>query len=168
MWHVVETKPNAELLAHRKIGEQGYPVFLPLYWKRVRRRPDGWKRVRAILFPRYLFADVAEGRRWTPIANTRGVLRLVPSAGGDVPARLDEGVVDYLMRSHEAHDGAMRLEELEDSPLLPKTRVRVIDGPFTGFYGSVIDSAEHRVRLLLDALGGVKVTMEPEALVAEV
>ena len=82
-WYVARTLPQRELHAARQLNNQGYPTFVPRYWKN-RRHARKIETVSAPLFPRYIFVVVDLTRdRWRSINSTLGVDRIL--MGGAEP-----------------------------------------------------------------------------------
>jgi transcriptional antiterminator RfaH len=147
-WYLIFTKPRQEEVALINLTRQGYGAYLP----RVRHlRKRGSKRVHVIepLFPRYLFIRLdSHTDNWTPIRSTLGVMSLVRF--GTEPARVPEDLVASL-KSHEDPEG---LHEWAEAKLAIGDRVRVVEGPLTGYEGILLaKSGRERVVLLLDMLG---------------
>ena len=124
-----------EKAAAKSLKRSGFETYLPVTSVSDRIAP---------LFPCYLFVRVVE--RWTPIATTLGVVRVLRD--GDGPARLPERVLDDL-RAREVN-GVVRLPSLR----IGQT-VRILRGSLRGTL-AVYDgmSGRDRERVLLDFLGG--------------
>lgn len=110
-WAVVISNPSAEFYVAKQLLRIGYRSFLPVYQKLLRgvRIIEG-RRVRTKgigdlvsrpLFPRYLFAELWD-EEWTPITRLPGVYDLIWR--GEVPARLDEDLVEGIRRKVNAGD----------------------------------------------------------------
>ena len=158
-WYVVHTQPSAEDRATARLETQGYHVFCPRLRKVVRHARKSTAKL-APLFPGYLFLRLDISRdRWRSVNGTRGVVRLLTQ--GDVPQAVPPGVIEDLQSHADVH-GALDLTP----PLQAGQRVRIEDGPFSDFVGTLqrLDGAD-RVQVLLDLLGrSVSVTLRCEAL----
>ena len=139
-WTVVQTASSWEKLAAKGLRRAGFETYLPVTSARDRNHVPHI----APLFPCYLFVRVVE--RWTPIATTLGVVRVLRD--GDGPARLPERVLDDL-RAREVN-GIVRLPALRVGQT-----VRILRGSLRGRL-AVYDgmSGRDRERVLLDFLGG--------------
>lgn len=158
-WYVVHAQPRAESRAIVQLETQGYHVFCPRYRKTLRHARKKTS-ILAPLFPNYLFLRLDVSRdQWRAVNGTRGVVRLFMQ--GETPQPVPHGIVEALQARVSA-DGAM--------DLTPKFKigqaVRISDGPFTDFVGTLehLDAAG-RVRVLLDLLGrSVSVALHCEVL----
>ena len=138
-WTVVQTTSSWEKTAAKSLQRAGFETYLPVTSVRDRNRVPQI----VPLFPCYLFAHVVD--RWTPIASTIGVVRLLRD--GDGPARLPSRVLDDL-RAREVN-GVVRLP-----PLRRGQAVRLVRGAFRGqlaVYQGM--SGRERERVLLTLLG---------------
>jgi transcription elongation factor/antiterminator RfaH len=146
-WYVVHTQPNAEGMAVAHLEGQGYQVFCPRYCKAVRHARKT-KRVLAPLFPNYLFLRLDVTRdQWRFVNGTRGVVRLIMQ--GMTPQPVPRGIVEVLQVQLGAADAMSWATMFKIGQA-----VRIVDGPFVDFVGTLqrLDAAG-RVRVLLDLLG---------------
>ena len=143
-WYLVYTKPAREDLAVLHLKRQDYEVYLPKL-KVYRRRAGRRRQVIEPLFPRYLFIRLSDQTdNWGPIRSTIGVSGLVRF--GMRAARIPGDLVRAL-RQRESGEG---LHELTPKPLAPGQKVRIADGPFTGYEAVFCrPAARDRVALLL-------------------
>lgn len=90
-------------------------------------------------FPRYIFVrfDITGGL-WRDIFGFAGIVGL--HCAGDVPAPIEDTLIERL-RSNEI-DGAIPGKTKSEHIFKLGERVRVIDGPFASFYGTVEKLAE--------------------------
>lgn len=147
-WFVVFSKPRREMEAVEQLERQGYTAFLPRV--RARRRLRGqWRDVVEPMFPRYLFLRAVPGQDdLRPVRSTRGVIGLV-RFGGDLRP-VPEPVVVELHRLCAGFDGALELP----APLVPGSRVRVLEGPFIGCEAELLSlDGKRRALVLLELLG---------------
>lgn len=147
-WFAVFSKPRREMEAAEQLERQGFTTFLPRV--RARRRLRGqWREVVEAMFPRYLFLRATLGEdNLAPVRSTRGVVGLV-RFGGE-PRPVPDPLIAELQRLCAAPDGALDLPE----PLVPGSRVRILEGPFAGYEAELLSQdGERRARVLLTMLG---------------
>lgn len=152
-WYVVHTHPHREPNAARHLAYQNFGVFLPQRFK-TRRHARRMDTVLAAYFPCYLFVSFDIGRdRWRAVNGTPGVRHLIMR--GNLPEPVPAGLVEQLVaRTDGAGILCLREEFKEGQP------VQVTGGPFADLVGTLDDlDASDRVRVLLDLMGGVAVTL---------
>lgn len=145
-WYVIKTKPNQEKKAALNLQNQKFKVFIPQIYKE--------KRVRGKLvtfnepfFPSYIFINFnIERDHWTKINNSYGVSKLL-SIGG-TPQQIKDNFINSLM-SYINKD-----EYIENLFSLKKNQnVQIMDGPFEGFFASVVKKVgKDRVKLFVNFL----------------
>lgn len=148
VWHVVQVKPNGLDLARTNLARQGYDSLMPLQTVTTRTR-RGLRQTRRALFPGYLFFNTGADNaiNWRAVRNTRGVAAIVSMAGR--PARLPGGYVEALRALMDGDD----LVKAGDV-LAPGDRVRVVNGPMTGWVADVMAADEAgRIQMLIDVMG---------------
>lgn len=160
-WCLVKTEYRRERLAEAEILSNGGPlVYVPRFKTsiRSRRNPRKWEEVTRPLFPGYLFVDLkadrkAEAYPWGFIETRRGVAEVVKA--GEHPILIPDGVVDGLRLRQGENFGQPYSLETAPIDLKPGQKVRLIDGPFTGWIAEVerVDERD-RITVLLAALGG--------------
>lgn len=134
------------------IRRQGHECYIPKYRERVvvgRNQRIEW-RIRS-LFPGYIFVQIDGVWRW--LTGTYGVSGVIQI--GERPAPLPARVVPAL-KGREDPDGYIVLPGTASLPRFSKgARVRVKDGPFQGYLGSIHQGStvHERVAVLLDLLG---------------
>lgn len=150
-WYVCLTKPRQELVAVRKLEEQGYQVFLPMLARWERNKKSGWARKLQVMFPRYAFVRCRRVEQSiAPVRSTPGVSGLV--AFGNTPATLDEATLDAIRSLAEQRaDGDDGI-----APFRTGDNVVIDDGPLKGLCGIVSAVAVERVTVLLSLLGREK------------
>jgi transcription termination/antitermination protein NusG len=100
-------------------------------------------------FPGYMLihAELSDGRVNHVVKNIPGVLGFLSARGWSIskaPAPLRQAEVNRILgRVDEAKDGDSR----PDSPFAVGERVKVVDGPFNGFSGSIQEIFEERKKL---------------------
>jgi transcription antitermination factor NusG len=136
-WCVYQTHPQAERLAAHELSRAGYRSYLPLI--AVKRRdpviPTMFHKVLVTRFRGYGFVELGPAQPWIPIREAAGVLRvLLTNSGRPAPVRF--GDIEWQMAQDD------KLCDLKADVLPefdPGIRVRVEDGPFTSFSGTVIE-----------------------------
>ncbi len=103
------------------------------------------------MFPGYILVEmVMSDEAWYVVRNTPGVTGFIGSSGkGAKPTPLQPYEVDKIL-------GNMGISRLDvDKELQPGTKIKIIDGPFTGMYGKIdsIDLATQKIMLLVDLFG---------------
>ena len=134
------------MLALEQLERQGFAAYLPRRWRTIRHA----RRVREVktpLFPGYLFVRLTKASpRWRSINGTRGVIRIVTSAG--VPLPLPAGIVEGLF---ELADENGLIDLNCRYALGDKVKLQV--GPFADFIAVVErDDGEGAVRVLLELM----------------
>lgn len=110
---------------------------------------DGQRRVtEKKIFPGYLLVEmIMTDESWYVVRNTPGVTGFVGMGRKPTPLRPEE--VQRIMKRMEEEAPKVKVT------FRPGQRVRIIDGPFTDFVGSVedIDMDKNRVRVLVSFFG---------------
>lgn len=87
-WFAVRVRSNFERATAQSLGSRGIECFLPMY-KARRQWSDRVKILDLPLFSGYIFCHLAE-RRFVPVLETPGVVRVVGTGAKPVPVRDDE------------------------------------------------------------------------------
>lgn len=149
-WFVVQSKPGQEIKAWVGVAEQGFETFFPSLTKEIRHARRVEKVVRP-LFPCYLFVTFDLADPWGPILHTRGVQTILGVATAGQPVRTPWGFVEMLSgqaRAGHFTQGAAPIERFAAGE-----KVKIMQGPFTGFEAIVDIDERQRVKVLLDFLG---------------
>jgi transcription antitermination factor NusG len=137
-WYALYTAPRHEKIVAQQIELRGISCFLPLY-KSVRRWKDRRKELDLVLFPGYVFLQIALQNR-LQVLRLPGAVRLVTCNGQPVPLPGDE--IEGL-RARLSASG-----NIEPHPYLRVgRRVRVRSGPFQGLEG-IIQRTRDRCRVI--------------------
>lgn len=155
-WFICMTGPNCESRARLYLAQQRFTVS----WLKCRERivrPTG-RVVEAIvsLFPRYLFVRLdPDHDQWHEILRTPGVVGMIMR--DDKPAPLPDRVARDLFARADC-TGLVDLggpKGKRRPSYKAGSRVRVTDGPFTGFYADFrqLDGAS-RAQVLVEMMGG--------------
>ena len=110
---------------------------------------DGQRRItEKKIFPGYIMVEmIMTDESWYIVRNTPGVTGFVGMGNKPTPLRSEE--VQRIMKRMEAEAPRVKVT------FRPGQRVRIIDGPFTDFVGSVddIDIDKSKVRVLVSFFG---------------
>lgn len=137
-WYALYTAPRHEKLLAGQISQRGIHCFLPLY-RSMRRWKDRRKELSLVLFPGYIFVQIALDRR-LQVLQLPGAVRFVATSGQATPLPDDE---IEILRTRLC--GAT----IEPHPYLRVgRRVRVRTGPLKGLEG-IIRRKKDRFRLIL-------------------
>ena len=132
-WYALYTYPRHEKRIAEQIENRRFCCFLPLY-RSVRRWKDRRKQIDQVLFPGYVFVQMALEDKLR-VLQLPGVVRLVTSKGRPVPLSTDE--IETL------RDRLSRHSKLEPHPYLRTgRRVRVRRGPLEGLEGVIVRRKE--------------------------
>lgn len=131
-----------EQLARNELENQGFPVFLPLF---TRRLPNRHTRIEP-LFARYCFAQPRDGV-WSSMRGTRGVADVLRDPAGQ-PYWLSPGAISDLMTR-------VVIDAPRASAFALGTILRAVTGPFQGFTGTVAIDTGERIQLLHTLFGRV-------------
>jgi transcriptional antiterminator RfaH len=144
-WYAVQTKPRRERLVSAALGRAGLETYCPSI--RQRRRRAGKRLVEeSPLFPGYLFVKLFFAKDYASIRWTPGLVRVITSGGS--PVQIGEEMLSEIRKLERV---GLR-HRLHARSLAPGARVRIVEGPFTGFEGSVeahLNGGE-RIRILLE------------------
>ena len=155
-WYVVrvisgqEKKVKAYLeneIEREKLQEYIPQVLIPS--EKVYEMRNGKKRVRERnFFPGYVLvaADLNHGEAKHVITSIPGVLHFLGSGGGasKEPVALRQNEVNRILGKVDETD---ELEEKLETPFIVGESVKVMDGPFSGFTGTVEEVFEERKKL---------------------
>jgi transcriptional antiterminator RfaH len=130
-WAVVNTQPHRECIALENLTRQAFKAWCPMVRRRVRHARRAHDLLRP-LFPGYLFVNLSPQLRWRQIMSTAGVRMLVRF--GEQPAFLADDFIQEL-KSHEINGEIMR----PANALVVGQTVHLVDGPFSGLVGTIIE-----------------------------
>ena len=148
-WYACYTRSRHEKQVSRLLEERGFETFLPLVG-RVSQWKDRRKLVQWPLFPSYVFGRFGDADMQRVLA-TPGVAGLVRTNGRPTP--IDDEELDNVRRfARTLADGDV---EVEHRPFLAEGEwVEVMDGPFQGIRGIVVQRRNRRRVLIgLKAIG---------------
>lgn len=162
-WYACYTRARHEKKVAARLRGRDITVYLPLV-----SRESQWHDRRTVvewpMFPSYLFARCLREELYE-VSSTPGVVTLVSFDGTPVP------IPDAEIENIRRFAGALRetKSDPEPAPLVSEGQaVRVIEGPFRGIEGRVVERRKGRRVLLevgLEAIGqGMKVEVPGEGL----
>lgn len=145
-WFLIQTKPNAHLVACEHLKRQGFDVFLPLLIKTSR---TGSKFVNKTipLFPSYLFMGTLKNEiSWKSINSTRGVSKAVTL--DNTYRTVNKQIIEGLKFRCNERGIFQRFDDI-----FLGDNVKIENGPFAEFVCKVDKiSADRRVWVLIDIL----------------
>jgi transcriptional antiterminator NusG len=154
-WFVVHSYSGYENKVKRtehRIGSMGmqnqiFQVVVPTE-EEVELRDGQRRTTERRVFPGYILVEMAmNDDTWYVVRNTPGVTDFVRSGAKPIPLRQEE--VDKILKRMEAEAPKIKVSFKEGQ------KVRIIDGPFEDFMGTVdgIDTDRARVRVLVNMFG---------------
>lgn len=145
-WYLLQTKPNAHVIACKNLKRQGFDVFLPHITKTTKKN-GRFLDIKAPLFPGYLFIGSSNDHiPWKSVNGTRGISKAVTLDGvyRSVSAHIIEG-----LRRRCNNDGI--IQSLND--IVSGDRVKIERGPFAEFICTVDQLKDNqRAWVLIDLL----------------
>ncbi len=155
-WYVVHTYSGYEErakanLEHRietmDVGDKIFQVLVPTE-DEVEIRSGQRRTTTRKMFPGYILVQMELGEdSWGVVRNTPGVTGLVASGGQAIP--LEEQEVEHIMNRMNAPSPRVKASFSKGD------NVRIIDGPFADFIGSVdeVNIEKGKVRLMVSFFG---------------
>ena len=145
-WFLLQTKPNAHIMACENLRRQGFDVFLPLITK-TKKKNGKFLDIKIPLFPGYLFIGTSIDRiPWKSVNGTRGVSAAVTLDGVYRPVNRD--IIEGLL-CRCGDDGV--IQRMND--IVPGDRVKIERGPFAEFICTVDNIQDNRrAWVLIDLL----------------
>lgn len=156
-WFVARTHIRMEEKAERDLKDIGFEVFLPMEkrWVKHARRKE---QKSYPLFTSYIFIRIDPSKQgFYAVKNTHGIERLLGSCG--VPLSIPERLIEMLKDLEEI--GCY--DETSIVPNLPAgSKVKIVEGPFTEFIGTLKAASKRKsVEVLLDLFGRETVNKMP-------
>ncbi len=129
-WYVFYTAPRAEKVLKEELLFLGYDVFLPVFknlkvWKNRQK-----KMIEEVLFPSYIFVKTTE-RELSKICNVSKIYSYVHCA--NKPCKVNANCIEGIKQMLN-----LNLSFSIDNDLAVGERVRITDGPLTGYEGILI------------------------------
>ena len=141
-WYLLQTKPNAHVIAFENLRRQGFDVFMPLIIKTTKKN-GRFLDIKSPLFPGYVFMGASiDPVPWKSINSTRGISKAVTLDGvyRSVSAHIIEGL------QHRCDERSV-FRSLND--IVPGDRAKIERGPFAEFICTVDDIQDDRRAFVL-------------------
>lgn len=138
---LIKESETGELIG--KVGRVIVPMEKKFYMK------DGKKIMREkVLFPGYVFIETsAIGELKNYIKDCKGATGFLTDRSGEIQALKNEEV-DKMLGQHKEN-----LEKEINNTLVAGEEVKVLDGPFTGFFGTVESIVNQKVKVSVSIFG---------------
>lgn len=145
-WYILQTKPNAHMLASEHLKRQGYNIFIPFMIKTYK-KAGKFENKKVPLFPSYIFMGTELNEiQWKSVNSTRGVSKAISFGGRYLPVE-NEIIQNIKCRCDESSI----LTPLND--FVTGDSVKIERGPFTDFICSVDKIADKdRIWVFIDIL----------------
>ncbi len=133
-WYALYTKPRHEFKAEKDLLAAGLEHYLPTV-STLKQWSDRKKRVTEPLFRGYIFFYGDESERYKALQSS-AILNAVNWKG--IPAKIPEWEIENLKILLREKPEAIVGEKIEKG-----TRVKIIEGPFSGVEGIVFDNSRN-------------------------
>ena len=146
-WFIVQIKPNSADKAERNLKQQGLKTFFPTL-NVTSRNSKRFVNKTMPLFPGYMFVAFNPIEMiWSKINNTYGVSRILTFNG-----KPEEVPFDLILAIKTKYDQNNKF--LHSDSLKKGEKLKIIEGPFSGFIGTIdnVDSNK-RAWVLLTLMG---------------
>jgi transcription elongation factor/antiterminator RfaH len=156
-WFACYTKARHEKRVAQTLEERGFESFLPIV-REERQWKDRKKLVEFPLFPSYVFGRFSISEVYA-VLSIPGISTIVRMQGQPVPIR-DEDIANVRRFALALSNTGIQVEAV---PFIDAgQRVEVVDGPFCGIEGFVVERrTRRRVLVGLEAIGqGLEVDIE--------
>lgn len=142
-WYLLQCKPNQQNRAQAHLDNQGFTTYAPrLKAERIFRR----KRIvrDEVVFPGYLFIQLAPHSDWRALHATRGVSRLV--SFNNEPHRIEDDLIASLRQQYSP-------QQTPSSLFKPGDAVSITDGCFKDIQAIVkAVTSDERIIVLMNIL----------------
>ncbi len=167
-WLVAILEPGRDHLAERSLHRTGWRTYFPRYAKQLTFKLNengkrsgcrhGGEIVSRPLFPGYGFVEWHTDQQWRVMEEANGVLGFLMK--DERPAVLSGEIIEELrerVNAGEFDQHRPSRKAIVRTDLEPGTMVRMTEGPFATFLGTLQNvNDENRARLLVRAIGGVE------------
>jgi transcriptional antiterminator RfaH len=142
-WFIISTKPKQEFIAEQSLKSLGANVYLPLYFKRVKKNKEKVE-VLSPLFSGYLFAQFSVIDMYHKVRYTRGVKCVL---GNNEGLWTINGEKIENIKERET-DGIVRLKRREDK-FRCGDRILIDEGDFDGWEGVFYEELPDNERAII-------------------
>ena len=145
-WYLLQTKPNAHIVACENLRRQGFNVFLPLITKTAKKNGK-FLDIKPPLFPGYIFMGTSINPiPWKSVNGTRGISRAVTLDG--IYRSVNALIIKGLQHRCDEHGVLRRLNDIAAAD-----RAKIERGPFSDFICTVEQiKDDKRAWVLIDML----------------
>ena len=145
-WYLLQTKPNAHVVACENLRRQSFGVFLPLITKTAKRNGKFFDTTDP-LFPGYLFMGTSNDLiSWKSVNATRGISKAVTLDGVYRP--VSNHIIEGLQQRCDENGIIQKLNDIA-----PGDRAKIERGPFAEFICTLDDIRDNRrAWVLIDLL----------------
>ena len=149
-WYVLRTRSRFEKKCESLLQRDEYEVFLPLQ-KRMRVWSDRKKIIETPLFPGYIFIKIDVNQRYK-ILQYVGISKFVRFDGKDaIIAENEINAIKKLIQKEEPI-------EVVDIELYIGEDIKIVSGPFKGFFGKLI-KLKNKEKILVEIISMGKVLL---------
>ncbi|MEP0518597.1 MAG: transcription termination/antitermination NusG family protein [Hyphomicrobiales bacterium] len=148
-WYVIRTNPNCEYRAKDDLEAMGFRVFFPTFNKELKHhRKRVWIKRTFPLFNRYMFIEMpGERADWFKVRQANGVECILGVNGQPIPVPSIQ--IEQYIREFE--NGVYDELRSRAPKLAVGERIRIADGPLSGFYGMVTKAdSKKKIRIMVD------------------
>ena len=129
-WYLLQTKPNAHVMACENLRRQGFDVFLPFIIKTTK-KSGKFSDIKVPLFPGYLFMGTTiVPIPWKSINGTRGISSALTLDG--VYRSINIRIIEDLKKRCDEHGIFQKLRDIAIGD-----RIKIERGPFADFISTV-------------------------------
>jgi transcriptional antiterminator RfaH len=148
-WYILNVKPNQELMAEVQLKKLGIEVYVPLYYKTVKKNKEKVKIIKP-LFSGYIFARFDLIKYYHKIIYTKGIKSVLGNTSSIW--FLDNNKVEEIKKREK--DGIIVLKK-KNEKFSRGDRVLIDEGSFDGWEGIFYEELpeKDRVVILLTSLG---------------
>jgi transcriptional antiterminator RfaH len=143
-WFIISTKPKQEFLAEKSLKSLGVTVYLPLYYKKVKKNKEKTS-VISPLFSGYIFAQFPIVELYHKVRYTRGVKSVLGNNQG-LWTIANQKIED--IRHREDNDGLVTLSR-RDEKFETGDRITIDEGDFDGWEGIFFEELPDNERAVI-------------------
>jgi transcriptional antiterminator RfaH len=143
-WFIISTKPKQEFLAEKSLKSLGVNVYLPLYYKKVKKNKEKTSII-SPLFSGYIFAQFPILELYHKVRYTRGVKSVLGNNQG-LWTIANQKIED--IRHREDNDGLVTLTR-RDEIFQTGDRITIDEGDFDGWEGIFFEELPDNERAVI-------------------